>query len=300
MPPKISIIIPTFNGEKKIQTLLHALQKQTIQDFECLIIIDGSTDKTQEIVEATPTLFKKTILNQHNQGRSVTKNNGARHSMGELLIFFDDDMEPNSRAIELHFAFHQNHRGMVTGNQTEPDGPNRTDIQNYKAALTSKWTQKYSDGLSALTKSNLFFAAANCSMPTKLFWELGGFDERLTDAEDYDLAMRAIEKNIPVYFDKSNSAIHHDIITCRSYINRTRQYQAAQQKLRALHPDWYKDSRSELSSFKKIFYWTFSFSFWPKLIDNTSLIMALPKFARYKIYDWVIHSQGVVFPWKKI
>lgn len=300
MPPKASIITPTYNGEKKILSLLRALQNQSFQDFEWIVVIDGSTDETKSVLDNKETTFQKTVLVQANQGRSVAKNNGAKKASSELLIFYDDDMIPANDSVAKHIQFHSLHNCLIAGNQTEIEHGQNTDIQNYKTYLSKKWTAKYSDGLSSLTLSNLFFAAANCSMPSKLFWELGGFDERLTDAEDYDLARRALEKSIPVYFDKSNTAIHNDPITCRSYINRIRQYHAAQQKLKALHPSRSSNRQTDLSILKRIFYWMFSFSFWPASIDNTTIWKLLPKFARYKIYDWVIQSLGVVYPWKKI
>ena len=237
---------------------------------------------------------------QPNQGRSGAKNNGAKRASAEILIFYDDDVAPAVDSLAKHIQFHFSHFGLMAGNPIEFEHDQNPDIENYKAHLNQKWTEKYSDGLNSLTQSNLFFTAANCSMPSKLFWELGGFDERLTDAEDYDLARRALEKNVPVYFDKSNTAIHHDPITCRSYINRIRQYHAAQRKLKELHPDQSFSRHTDLSILKRMFYWMFSFSFWPASIDNTSLWMVLPKFFRYKIYDWVIHSLGVVYPLKKL
>lgn len=297
MQPRVSVIVPTYNGELEIHVLLRALQAQTYQDFECLIVIDGSGDKTQEIVEATQTKFRKVIINQSNQGRSVAKNNGAKRASGNLLIFFDDDMEPNSKALEMHIAFHESHDGIVSGNLAEDKGRDRTDIQNYKAGLASKWIQKYQEGLNLLDPSNLFFTAANSSFKRNDFLDLNGFDERLKDAEDYDIACRALEMGMKVFFDKSNVAIHHDRISCVSYIQRLRQYQQAHAILNKLHPERVALKKLQTNSFVKGFvYRIFAFSFWPRLIDNYNLLMVLPKKLRYKIYDTLIHSLAIEFP----
>ena len=132
------------------------------------------------------------------------------------------------------------------------------------------------------------------SIHKKTFDNLKGFDERLTDIEDLEFAKRAVEKNVPIYFDKANKAIHHDLKTCKSYINRVRQYTHAQQHLHTLFPDKFPD-RKLTSLSKKIFYSIFSFPIFPQLIDF-GVLRILPTAIRYKIYDWVIYSQGVVFP----
>jgi glycosyltransferase involved in cell wall biosynthesis len=300
MAPRLSIIVPTFNGEKKIPILLAALQKQTFTDFELIVVIDGSTDQTDNVVQATETFFQKRVVIQTNQGRSVVKNNGAREAIADTLIFFDDDMEPAPDSVQNHFLFHQNHFGLLSGNSLEPSGE-LTDIQRYKVALTNKWISKFDNGLSELNKSNLFFTSANCSMQKAVFNQLSGFDNRLTDAEDFDFAFRALEKNIPVYFDKDNRAVHYDFITCRKYISRTRQYYAAHEKLKALYPTRLSSrNKVELTHFRRLVYFFFGFAWWPSLIDNFNLLLLLIRPVRFKVYDWIIFSLSTVYPNRKI
>jgi glycosyltransferase involved in cell wall biosynthesis len=97
---KATVIVPTYMGEKKILTLMRALDVQTSQDFNCVIAVDGSTDDTVNLLRSTATQFNKTIIEQKNLGRSVSRNVGAKHTQGELLVFFDDDMEPRPDSIE--------------------------------------------------------------------------------------------------------------------------------------------------------------------------------------------------------
>ncbi|MBL8192309.1 MAG: glycosyltransferase family 2 protein, partial [Blastocatellia bacterium] len=54
MQPKISVIIPVFNGEKYIKETINSVLEQTFQDFEIIVIDDGSIDKTEEIVKSFP------------------------------------------------------------------------------------------------------------------------------------------------------------------------------------------------------------------------------------------------------
>jgi GT2 family glycosyltransferase len=188
---------------------------------------------------------------------------------------------------------------IVCGYPLENPSSDKTDIQNYKAAQSVKWTSAFSENLNLISADKLFLSAASMSIHKKTFDSLNGFDERLTDIEDLEFAKRAIEKKVLIYFDKGNKAIHRDLITCKSYINRVRQYTNAQQYLHRLYPEKFPNRKS-ISSSKRIFYSAFSLSIFPRLIDSNRLLKILPTALRYKIYDWVIYSQGVVFAEKKL
>lgn len=296
---KISVIVPTYNGEKKIGVLLNALKKQTTHDFELLIMIDGSTDGTRHIVEQFEFEFPVRIFDQPNSGRAIVKNNGASKAAGDLLIFYDDDMEPSPDSVERHALFHQNNRGLVCGYPVELEHLSQGDMQNYKAALSVNWMAKYTKGLNQMRMDNLFFTASTFSVLKDTFVTLGGFDARLTDAEDYDFAYRALEIGIPVYLDTDNRSIHHDRITCFSYVKRIRQYSKAHSNLNILHPDRVVIRATGQSVIRKPFYFIFSFPFWISWVDQERLRF-LPRAWRFKIYDWITFSLGYVFKERKL
>jgi glycosyltransferase involved in cell wall biosynthesis len=288
---KASVIIPTLQGANKIGVLLRALNRQTVLPAEIIVVIDGSTDETEELVNSFSSLVPVKILKQKNQGRSITKNNGAKAATADILIFFDDDMEPASTSVSKHIEFHNQHDAILAGNQIDATLKSNTDIQNYKVYLSRKWTQKYEPGLNKLDASNLFFSTANCSIKRTKFKELGGFNELLTDAEDFEFASRVLQGGGAVYFDKSNVSIHHDKITCSNYIRRQMQYREARKKLSALEPG-IGLPEIKVSPMKRFVYKFFEFGWWPTLIDNYSTILKLlPKKVRYKIYDFVIYAQ---------
>lgn len=295
---KVSVIIPTYNGSSKIVQLLDSLKQQTFRNFELIISIDGSTDDTAQVVEPYVSWFDMSVFIQKNGGRSSAKNNGAKHAKGDLLIFYDDDMEPTMDSIQKHIDFHKN-KGLaiLAGNPSEMESEVNTDIQNYKAWLASHWMKKYPDTIVQLTRQDLFLSAANFSIAKEVFDNLNGFDVRLTDAEDFDLGCRAIINQIPVYFDKTNRAIHHDDITCRSYIARQRQYQSAHQALSTLKGE---GNFGKSKGFKRLIYWMLAFRFLVVFVDRSLFTFVLPKILRYKLYTLIIHSLSVEFPTVKI
>lgn len=298
---RASVIIPTYNGGYKISNLLDSLMNQTVKDFEVIIVIDGSADNTLKVLQPYNKIFNTLIIvQQKNLGRSTSRNNGVKKSSSEILIFYDDDMKPNPQSVEKHLAFHKEFDGLLAGNQIEAKEKSSTDIQNYKATLSKKWIEKYHEGRNKLTIENLFFTTANCSMRKEHFLKLKGFDERLTDAEDFDFALRATQRDIQVYFDKSNEAIHHDLITCTGYIKRLREYELAKREVQRIHQDVRLFDSPSLPYWKKAFYFPFAISIFPMIVDRFNLLLILPRSIRYKFYDVMIHSLSHVYTYKHL
>ena len=90
--PKVSVIVPAFNVEKYISKCLLSLLNQTLKDIEIVVINDGSTDKTLEIVEKFEELDKRIrIINQENQKQGAARNRGMEIATGEYIGFVDSD-----------------------------------------------------------------------------------------------------------------------------------------------------------------------------------------------------------------
>ena len=83
---KVSVIIPAYNEEKVIQYCLESLKNQTFKDLEVIVIDDGSTDKTKELIE------RAKLLTQNHKGPGEARNFGAKQAKGEILVFVDADM----------------------------------------------------------------------------------------------------------------------------------------------------------------------------------------------------------------
>lgn len=89
---KISVIIPIYNGEKYITETVHSIQSQTYPIHEIIIINDGSTDSTQEVIEKIAKDFSNVIiLSQENAGPAKARNYGIQKSTGEYIAFCDAD-----------------------------------------------------------------------------------------------------------------------------------------------------------------------------------------------------------------
>lgn len=92
MVPNVSIIVPIYNGELYIKKCIESLLEQTLQNIEIILIDDGSTDNSKEIIDSYSKLDKriKSIF-QKNSGPSTARNIGIKNATGEYITFVDAD-----------------------------------------------------------------------------------------------------------------------------------------------------------------------------------------------------------------
>lgn len=90
--PKISIIIPVYNVERYLEKCLHSVLQQTFQDFEVILIDDGSQDASGDICNQFAQKDSRiTVYHQENQGQSAARNYGLTKATGEFIGFVDSD-----------------------------------------------------------------------------------------------------------------------------------------------------------------------------------------------------------------
>ena len=95
MNKKLSILIPVYNEEKTIFTILNKINESKIEnfDFEIIVINDGSTDKTLKILQENQNLYDQLLNFEKNQGKGFAVKNGLKVVTGDYIIFQDADLE---------------------------------------------------------------------------------------------------------------------------------------------------------------------------------------------------------------
>lgn len=89
---KISVVIPVYNAEKYLSNTLNSLSKQTFQEFEIIMVNDGSKDRSLEIINDYQINHSNVVVvNQENKGVSVARNVGIQYAKGEYVCFLDAD-----------------------------------------------------------------------------------------------------------------------------------------------------------------------------------------------------------------
>ena len=94
--PLISVIIPAYNEEKYISKSIESLLSQIYKYLEIIVVDDGSTDKTREIIKRYPVK----LINQKHKGLGASRNNGVSHSKGKLLALLDADLVYDRKYIQ--------------------------------------------------------------------------------------------------------------------------------------------------------------------------------------------------------
>ena len=84
--PYFSIVIPLYNKAEYISASINSVLQQSFQDYEIIVINDGSTDESVGNIESLAT-DKVSIYNQENSGVSIARNNGVKFSKGEFIAF---------------------------------------------------------------------------------------------------------------------------------------------------------------------------------------------------------------------
>lgn len=305
--PLVSVVIPTFNGLAKLKNLLAALENQTFTAFETIVVIDGGQDDSEKWLQARQKEFSFPFrfFTQRNAGQATARNAGAKRANADFLIFFDDDMRPPPDLLARFWErLNQFSDGIVVGAQIGDPAVMTTPIQRYKLYLEKIWLKDLPSVCARLVSPRPFITAASFGSRRSLFHSLGGFDERLRDYEDADLAMRADQTRVPIYFDPALITYHDDKITCRSYILRLRAYRLAAEHFRALKPELaalYPHTRPVRAvGWRRAVYSFFARRFFVELIDRFNLFLLTPRFLRYRVYDLVIHGLSAHFPQRPV
>lgn len=189
----ISAILPVYNGVRHVRGALRSVLAQTVQPDQLVIMHDGSTDDSVQVVEAAlselaPT-FETLILEQPNQGQSAARNAAVRHATGELLAFLDQDDLWHPRHLEqLAAGFDRDEElGWCYSDFSEIDGDGHIVTRDFIKHHGFTHPKKTVGQL--LGQDNMVLPSASV-IRKEAFDEVGGFDPRLRGYEDDDLFIR--------------------------------------------------------------------------------------------------------------
>jgi GT2 family glycosyltransferase len=191
--PYLSVIVPTYQRRNSVARLLRALAQQTLSPdrYEVIISIDGSRDGTLEMVEAFTAPYQLSQVWQPNTGRAAACNAGMRLANGEVLVFFDDDMEPAPDCLENHSRAHcVGERLAAIGAAPIHVDATTPSLVKFVATGFNSRLEKFAQPSYAMKFNEAY--TGNFSIRRSLMDSIGGFDEdfKAYGYEDYELALR--------------------------------------------------------------------------------------------------------------
>jgi glycosyltransferase involved in cell wall biosynthesis len=233
---KCSVIIPTYNRAALLGHTLQSLTMQTLpsDEFEVLVVDDGSSDKTTDMVESFSDSLSLRYFFQEDEGWRVAKarNVGMTNAMTDLCVFIDSGILLHSGCLAAHVASHTADTGLaavcgyvygfnVDNEDAEaiasaidfgdPDSSiERMSAQTKWLDIREEFYVRYGDDFSYLPAPWIVFWACNVSVGTKLLRSVGGFDEafRSWGGEDLDLGYRLYNSGARFMLNRQASAIH--------------------------------------------------------------------------------------------
>ncbi len=184
--PKVSVIIPTYNRAHLVGRAIRSVLNQTYHDFEIIVVDDGSTDNTEEVVKGFNDERMRYIRHKENKGGATARNTGIKAAKGEYIAFQDSDDEWLLKKLEKQMEVFKNaspEEGVVYAGFWR--------IKKGKKTYTpsSEITRKEGNIHKALLKGN-FVTTQAAVVKKECFEKAGMFDERLRRLQDWELWIR--------------------------------------------------------------------------------------------------------------
>jgi GT2 family glycosyltransferase len=208
-----SIIIPTFNGASRIGNCLDSLVKQTAaRDVEILVVDDGSTDNTAEVVRGYSSVR---LITQANAGPAAARNRGAQEARGTILLFTDDDCVPMPDWVEAML------RPFSDPEVVGAKGVYRTR----QKSLAARFVQiEYEDKYRLMTglPSIDFIDTYSAGFRRERFLEMAGYDTSfpVACAEDIELSYRMSARGWKMKFVPAAIVYHTHPDTFSRYLKK--------------------------------------------------------------------------------
>ena len=191
----VSVIIPAYNAAKTLSDTIRSVQQQTYQNFEIIIVNDGSTDETRTIGEYFVRIDKRIrLLNQHNNGSCIARNNGLKAARGHFVCVLDsDDLWPSYKLMEQVSLLNHHPKSISIGGVkrfSTDSGEFRWYHETYPRPYTTKLD--YYKNLLYLRIDEMVLLNTLCAPKEYLIKE--GWDPKYKTAHDWELWFR-LSKN---------------------------------------------------------------------------------------------------------
>lgn len=232
--PYFSVIVPVYNRPAEVDDLMRSLAAQSSQDFEVMIVEDGSTVRCQDVVERYAHSVDVHYYYKENEGRSIARNYGIERATGEYFIFFDSDcVIPSDYFSTLRAALDRHYVPCFGG----PDaaGDNFTDLQ--KAISFSMTAFLTTGGIRGGKVQLEKFVPRSFNMGySRQVWErVGGFREMFS--EDIDMSTRIRQAGFEISLIRDAYVYHKRRTSLRQFARQTHVFGMSRITLKLLYPD---------------------------------------------------------------
>lgn len=191
----VSVVIPVFNSEQYVFDSIQSVLKQSIKVLEIVVVDDGSTDQTKNIVKNFGHPVR--LVEQDNSGPASARNNGVKNSKGQYIAFLDSDDIWHHQKLEKQL-------------NSLKKFPNRlwcyTDVEFLgginDGRKDSEFTTKFDGDILSKIMQNNFIGTSSVLIKKTLFWDAGGFNSSLRYVEDWEFWAKVAMLNDVCFVDE--------------------------------------------------------------------------------------------------
>jgi glycosyltransferase involved in cell wall biosynthesis len=211
--PLVSIILPTYNRAKLLPRALESILSQDFDNFEILLVDDGSTDETSEVVNSIHDKRLRYIHYEENRGIGATRNEGVAQSKGDLIAFIDSDdfWMPGklNYIVDIYQEYPQidvlfsNYLNINQINGIKVDGffQHRSEFSKLKLSALDYDLWLIENGLpESLLSNNIIGTPSIVVLRRYVFQKVGNFSLNLGGTEDFEFWWRAAVKGINIAY----------------------------------------------------------------------------------------------------
>lgn len=223
--PQMSVVVPTYNRCDGLERLLRGLAQQTYpaDQFEVVVVNDGSTDGTVALLDSIQTPYRLHALTQANAGPAAARNLGVLKADGRIIVFLDDDVAPHAELLAAHAAAQEGVDDLVVvGPMSPPTDWARSVWVRWEERQLLKQYDAMAAGRYPCTPRQ--FYTGNASAPRSLLEAAGGFDDRFKRAEDVELAFRMWSMGARFLFEPRAGVLHYASRSFSSWTKTPYQY----------------------------------------------------------------------------
>ncbi len=240
--PKLSVIVSTYNRrDVLISRCLPSIFAQDLptDQFEVILIVDGSTDGTGAALRELDPPCTLRIVEQPNGGLSRARNNGITLAKGELVMFIDDDIVCEPDVFRLHVEAHAGKDSVVVhGAIYQAPGLSPSILGN----ANEDWYRRYNGRLAAHGGAiwpEGVFLISNSSTPRSILVACGGLDEDLPAMDDFELGLRLWKLGVRFEYLPGAVAYELSVKSWRSFLfNDGNAFGRSEVLICRKHPDY--------------------------------------------------------------
>lgn len=237
-PPRVSVIIATYNRGPLLGHLLDDLAKQDFPSFEVIVVDDGSKVPAAPLLEGRKDAYTLKAVRQENAGAAAARHRGIQQARGEIIVILDDDMRVEPGFLGAHVRDHERGYTLVLGNivfDVGRDGGKARVYDKFLRQQHHRIVDAYRDGKRIPRGADV--CTGNVSFRRAEYDAVGGFDLTLPRCEDRDLGVRLERAGAKLTFCPDARSAHYSDVEADLWFDRVFLYGLHDPRIARKHAD---------------------------------------------------------------